>query len=194
VAWKSSAKRYGGVAIFIHWVTAVVILALLVAGIIAATTADDATKSAILRIHAPLGISIAVLTLFRIVWWTSFDRKPPPPSDSGSVQRIGEKAVHGLFYVAILVMGASGIGLMVLSGAGEILFGSKPGPLPDFAKFPPFYGHLIGALLLIALLVGHVGAALWHQLFKRDQLLSRMGVGRATSPDDAVCMATGRRR
>jgi cytochrome b561 len=177
MAWKSSANRYGAVAITIHWVTAVAILALLVAGIIAATTSDDATRAGILRIHAPLGISIAVLTLFRIVWWTAFDRKPAPPSDAGSAQRIGEKAVHGLFYVAILVMGASGIGMMVLSGAGEILFGSKPGPLPDFAKVAPFYGHLVGAVLLVTLLVGHVGAALWHQLIKRDRLLSRMGVG-----------------
>ncbi len=179
MAWKSSANRYGAVAICIHWFTAVAILALLVAGTMAATTADNTTKAAILRIHAPLGISIVVLTVFRVLWWTAFDRKPQPPADAGSAQRMGERAVHGLFYVAILVMGASGIGMIVLSGAGEILFGGKPGPLPDFAEFPPFYGHLIGALLLITLLVGHVGAALWHQWVKRDRLLSRMGVGKA---------------
>jgi cytochrome b561 len=33
--------------------------------------------------------------------------------------------------------------------------------------------------ILLALLVLHVGAALWHQLVKRDQLLARMGVGAA---------------
>ncbi len=179
MAWKSSANRYGAVAISIQGLTAGAILAGLGAGWLAATTTDDAGKAAILRIHAPLGIAIVVLTIFRILWWTAFDRKPLPPADAGSAQRVGEKAVHGLFYVAILVMGASGIGMMVLSGAGEMLFGGKPGPLPDFADFPPFYGHVMGALLLVTLLVGHVGAALWHQLVKRDQLLSRMGVGKA---------------
>lgn len=189
MAWKSSTNRYGAVAISIHWFTAVAILALLAAGTIAATTADDAAKAAILRVHAPLGISIVVLTVLRIVWWTAFDRKPLPPADAGRAQRAGEKAVHGLFYLAILLVGSSGIAMIVLSGAGQILFGGRPGPLPDFAGFPPFYGHLIGALLLVTLLVGHVGAALWHQLVKRDRLLARMGVGKA----EPVLLPGGRR-
>lgn len=179
MALKSNANRYGAVAICIHWITAIAILGLLVAGTIAATATDNATKMAILRVHAPLGIAIVVLTILRIVWWMAFDIKPQPPADIGPVQRAGEKTVHGLFYVAILVMGASGIAMMILSGAGEILFAGKPGPLPDFAALPPFVGHVIGALLLVVLLVGHVGAALWHQWVKRDRLLSRMGLGKA---------------
>jgi cytochrome b561 len=177
MALKSTASGYGVIAICIHWVTAVAVLGLLVAGVIAATTSNDATRAAILRLHAPLGILVVVLTVLRIIWWAAFDRKPLPPADASAAQRMGAKTVHTLFYVAILVMGASGIGMMLLSGAGDILFGVKPGPLPDFARFPPFYGHAFGALLLVTLLVGHVGAALWHQLVKRDHLLGRMGVG-----------------
>ena len=179
MALRSSANRYGAVAISIHWITAVAILGLLVAGSIAAITADDATRAAILRVHVPLGIAIFALTVFRIVWWIAIDRKPAPLSYAGSAQRIGEKTVHGLLYVAVLLMGASGIGMMVLSGAGEILFGGKSAVLPDFTNLPPFYGHLIGALLLVMLLVGHVGAALWHQWIKRDRLLFRMGLGKS---------------
>ncbi len=186
MALKSSVDRYGVVAIAVHWVTAAVVLGLLVAGTMAAITDDDTTRAAILRVHAPLGILIVLLTVFRIVWWAVFDRKPPPPADAGPAQRLGLKTVHALFYVAIIVMGASGIGMMVLSGAGEILFGGKPGPLPDFTRFPPFYGHAIGAVLLVTLLVGHVGAALWHQLVKRDHLLARMGVGTADPRPPAV--------
>jgi cytochrome b561 len=33
--------------------------------------------------------------------------------------------------------------------------------------------------ILLALFVLHVGAALWHQVVKRDRLLARMGVGAA---------------
>ncbi len=33
--------------------------------------------------------------------------------------------------------------------------------------------------LLLALLAAHIGAALYHQFVRRDQLLARMGVGRA---------------
>jgi cytochrome b561 len=31
--------------------------------------------------------------------------------------------------------------------------------------------------VLIALLAGHIGAALWHQFIRHDRLLARMGLG-----------------
>jgi cytochrome b561 len=33
--------------------------------------------------------------------------------------------------------------------------------------------------ILLALFVMHVGAAIYHQVIRRDHLLARMGVGRA---------------
>jgi cytochrome b561 len=37
--------------------------------------------------------------------------------------------------------------------------------------------HAITAKLLMALIVLHVAAALWHQVVRRDGLLRRMGFG-----------------
>ncbi len=85
--------------------------------------------------------------------------------------------MHLLFYVVILGMIASGIGIMVLSGAGSIIFG-QGGVLPDFWKFAPRVPHGIGARLLFALLVLHVGAALYHHVVLRDGLLWRMWFGK----------------
>ena len=94
------------------------------------------------------------------------------------MQALAAKGVHGLLYVAILGLAGSGIAMIVLSGAGEILFGSASGPLPDFWDFAPRYGHAAMAWLMGALLVLHVGAALYHQFVLKDRLLSRMGVGK----------------
>jgi cytochrome b561 len=175
---KSTAGRYGAVAIAIHWVTAAAILVLLVLGLAAANAADPATRAALLRFHVPLGIAVFLLTLFRIAWWWFWDRRPPPLAGLPGWQVGAEHAVRFLIYAAILVLGASGITMMALSGAPAILFGGAPGPLPDFWQFPPMAGHFVAAFALLALAVLHIAAALYHQAIRRDRLLARMGVGR----------------
>jgi len=87
--------------------------------------------------------------------------------------------VHLLFYVAILGMAASGIGMFILSGAGPIIFDGGEGQLPDFWDYKPRVPHGIGARFLIVLLVFHTGAALYHHFVRRDGLLWRMWYGRA---------------
>jgi len=175
---KSTPDRYGSVAIALHWLSAILILGLLVAGFLAANSPDSQAKAAILRLHAPIGIAVLVLTLVRIGWWLFADRKPAPVAGMAPWQVAASKAVHGLLNLLVLGLALSGIGLMALSGAGEILFGGAPGPLPDFWDFTPRYGHAIAARLMLGLLVIHAGAALYHQFVRRDRLFARMGLGR----------------
>lgn len=175
---KSTSDRYGPVAIAIHWVTAIAIAGLLASGFQAAGMADPASKAALLRIHAGVGILVLVLTLLRIAWWWLADRKPVDPPSTPRWRAKAARAVHGLFYVVIFGMAASGIGMLVLSGAGAILFAGSPAPLPDFTLYPPRVPHGIGSRFLIALILFHTGAALYHQFVARDRLLARMGVGR----------------
>jgi cytochrome b561 len=176
--WKSSSERYGRVAIAIHWTSALLIIALMIAGVRAADMTDLAAKASLLRIHAPIGTAVLVLTLGRIVWWLFADRKPDEPVGVPHLQSIAAKAVHILFYVAVLGLAGSGIAMIQLSGAGEILFGTAPGPLPDFWDYTPRYGHAAMATLMAILLALHIGAALYHQFILKDRLLSRMGIGR----------------
>lgn len=176
---KSTQTRYGAVPIAIHWITALALLGLLVSGFRAADMMDDAAKAAILRIHTAVGIAVLLLTLARIVWWIAVDRKPPYPASMPRGQQIASSAVHGLLYLALLLMAGSGVAMMALSGAGDIVWGGAAGPLPDFQQFAPRAGHGLGAMVLIVLTLGHVAAALYHQFVLRDRLLARMGLGRA---------------
>jgi len=177
MALKGSAGRYGSVAIVLHWLSAALILALLAAGFVAANTTDPATKAAILRLHAPTGVFVLALTVLRLVWWLAIDRRPEPLADLPPVQVKAAKAVHGLLYAAIIVLAASGIALMALSGARPILMGEVEGVLPDFWDFPPRYVHGAMAWLLALLVVTHVAAALHHQLIRRDGVMRRMKLG-----------------
>ncbi|MGY6710099.1 MAG: cytochrome b [Rhizobiaceae bacterium] len=175
---KSTPSHYGAVPVTIHWLTALLILMAIITGFRAAGSIDPAAKAALLRVHIPAAIIILLLTIGRIVWWFFLDKKPLPVQGSPAWQERLARAVHVLFYVVILGMAASGIGMMVLSGAGPAVFGGTGAELPNFMQYPPRIPHGLGANLLIALLIAHVGAALYHHFIRRDGLLWRMWYGR----------------
>ncbi|MHA3914180.1 cytochrome b [Halovulum sp. GXIMD14793] len=175
---KSTDKRYGTVAIAIHWITALLIVILLGSGFRIGMLDDSAAKATLLRVHVPLGILILLLTLFRIIWWFFLDRKPAPVEGSPTRQEKSAKAVHFLFYIVILAMVGSGIAMMAMSGAGTIVMGGSEAQLPDFKEYAPRFPHGVGARLMIALMLLHIGAALYHHFVQRDGLISRMWFGR----------------
>lgn len=177
MALKSTSDRYGAVAITIHWLAAILIVALLISGFRASGMTDPAAKITFLRAHAIMGVTILLLTLARIAWWWFADRKPLPVAGQPALQHRAATSVHMLFYVVIVGLAGSGIGMMVLSGAGLIVFGGASGSLPDFWNYLPRVPHGIGARLLIALLVLHVAGALYHQFVKGDRIFARMGLG-----------------
>ena len=171
---KNTSDHYGTIAVSIHWVSAALILIFIGSGFRAASTEDSAAKAAILRVHVPIAVGVLALTLFRIVWWWCFDRKPHPVAGSPHWQERTAQVVHVLFYVVILGMVASGVGMMALSGAAPIIFGGENALLPDFWKYPPRLSHAIGARFLLALLALHVGAELYYHFVRRDGVLWRM--------------------
>ncbi len=174
---KSRLERYGTVAVSIHWLSAVLILALLGSGFQAANAMDTATKAAFLRFHIPIAIMVLLLTTLRIIWWWRFDLKPLPVEGSSAWQERIAGWVHIAFYAVIFGMIASGIGMLVLSGAAPAIFGEPGVVLPHFTDYPPRVPHGLGARLLVALLVFHAGAALYHHFVRSDGLLRRMWFG-----------------
>ena len=177
MALTSSPTRYGSVAIAIHWLTALAILGMLISGLSAANTTDPQTQFTLLRGHAITGSLVGVLTVFRIVWWMFFDRRPADQSGLSRGQSIAAHVVHYGLYAVIIVMVSSGFATVIMTGANLQLFGAAPLPLPDFHLAPPMTVHGILSRVLIALLLGHMGAALYHQFIRRDRLLARMGLG-----------------
>lgn len=177
---KSSLNRYGLISIFFHWVSAAIILALIVLGFRAASTSDLALKASILRLHVPLGGLILVMTVVRL-FWRLIDRRPQDVPGTPAWQAATARGVHALLYVTLVVMGVSGVAMIAMSGAAAILFDGSPTRLPNFWDYAPRIPHGIGAFVLIALITLHVAAAVYHQFIKRDRLLARMGLGRNQS-------------
>lgn len=172
---RSTAERYGSIAVAIHWASAALILAALAGGLAMANIGDAATRAAILPVHIGLGILVLLLTLVRVGWWIWGDRQPSPIANQPPIQEWAARTVHVGLYVAIVVMATSGLATVALSGAVPALLTGAP--LPDFNAYPPRAAHGLGARLLLALLVVHVGAALYHQFVRRDRIFARMGMG-----------------
>lgn len=172
---KSSPARYGSVAITIHWLTPIIILALFATGLLAAGQADPEAQLALVRFHVPLGSAVLVLTLLRVVWWWVADRRPGLPADQPDWQKFAARAVHIALYLIVLLLAASGIATVVLSGALPAIIAGTA--LPDFESVLPRLVHGVSSKVMLGLLALHVGAALYHQFIRRDHLLARMGVG-----------------
>jgi cytochrome b561 len=175
MSMKSTTNRYGSVAIALHWTSALAILGALGGGLAMANSSDPALIRTILPVHIVLGTTALVLTLTRIAWWIWADKRPQPVPGQPGAQELAARIVHGLLYVAVLILASSGVATIVLSGAiGAILSGA---PLPDFDTLIPRMAHEMASNALLVLLALHVGAAAWHQFVRRDRLLARMGVG-----------------
>jgi cytochrome b561 len=175
--WKSTPVRYGTVAVFIHWLGAALVLVLLVTGFRAADMSDAVAKTQLLRVHIPVAIAVLVLTALRLLWWWRWDRKPPPIAGMSPFKVSAARAVHVALLVVTVAMLASGIGMMILSGAGPAVFASPGAMLPDFQEVLPRRPHGLGARAMVVLLLLHVGAALYHHFVQRDGLLKRMWWG-----------------
>lgn len=172
MALRSSATRYGSVAIGFHWLTALLVLGLLALGFLMQGTEDEARLLSY-RLHVAGGVTVLALTALRLLWRIR-DPKPDLPDDLSGPMRFGARAAHILLYLVVIGLVGSGLAIVITSGLGDILTGASNQPVPTEFNVPPRGPHGVLALILIGLLVLHVGAALYHHFIRRDDVLRRM--------------------
>lgn len=172
----------------LHWLMAVMIVAMLFIGI-GMVASVSARHEWLLRIHKPLGIAIFALALIRLA--VRWQHAPPPlPADLPRLQRRAAHASHGLLYGLMLILPL--IGWAMLSAEGDPVMLTESLRLPAILPTDPLafavlrHLHTGLAMLLFVTFLGHMAAALYHGLIRRDGVLSSMTVRRG--------VATGARR
>ena len=177
---RSSAAppRYRRPLVVLHWLLAVIIVAMLALGflVLAPMANADPAKIAILRWHIIGGVvALAVVLLFAGLRW----RQGGPErltAGSRSLDRLS-LIVHRGFYLVVPLIAVSGIATSALAGLPPIVFGGSGAPLPaSFLAFPSFRAHALLALLLVAMIALHLAGALYHQFVRRDQIFARMAL------------------
>lgn len=172
--------RYHPVIVVLHWVLALGIIFSLIAGtfMLAETPNSDPAKMNGLAIHMGVGIVILLLTLVRIVTRLRTQAPDAVEGSSPMLEKLAH-AAHGLLYVGVIVMAASGIAMSLAVDLGGIVFFGSGAPLPEnFDDLAPRFVHGLAAKGLMALIVLHFLAAAYHQHILKDGLMSRMGFGR----------------
>jgi cytochrome b561 len=180
----SSGAAWSGIAKFLHWTIAALILAQFVAGWLAVSWRLSPTKLELFVWHKSTGMLVLALVVVRLVWRATH-RAPPWPLNMPRWERIAARLTHGLLYAAMIAIPLTG---WVVSSAAGVPFSIYWRiPLPSLVAPDRHLAELVanvhGALgiALIVLLVIHVGAALRHHYVKRDDVLVRMLPRRRTS-------------
>lgn len=169
--------RYHPFLVVIHWLSALLVIAMLLMGIFwLKQTPNDEAKIPLFAIHMATGITILLLTVLRLV--VRFATRLPAPARSGSafLDVVGN-ITHILLYLGMLAMGLSGMGAASQAGLMDIVFGGSGNPLPaNLYVFPARIGHGIVGQALLVLIGLHIAGAFYHQWLRKDNLIARMSL------------------
>lgn len=133
-------------------------------------------KVTYLQYHSMWGILLALILIARLI--TRFVFKRPARADAGHpvLNMIG-KVTHFLLYLGVFVMLLSGASMSRQAGLMNVFIGQ--GSLPaDFQIYPPRSIHGMTFSILFLLILLHIGAALYHQFIRKDNLFGRMWFGK----------------
>jgi cytochrome b561 len=170
------SDRFTPVARLLHWLMAVLIIAMLFIGSGMIAGAPE-HYSALSRVHKSIGIAILALAALRLIY-RLLHPAPPLPSDLPAVQRLAAHVSHWLLYALMFALPLIGWAMLSAQSTPIVIFGGVhlPAILPPSA---PHYAqlrslHSLLAYLLFFTVLAHVGAALFHGLVRRDGVLSSM--------------------
>ncbi len=198
MAIGNSPNRYGVVTKGFHWLTALLILAMIPLGYTAktmATTLSDpaivpdqasvALTATLFSIHKTLGVSLFFIALARIIWALS-QPKPGLLNGDRRAEAWLAETVHWLLYGALVLVPLSGwIYHAATTGFAPIWW-----PLGQDLPFVPKNHaladqmaalHYILQWVLIGSIGLHVAGALKHHVIDRDATLRRMLPGKSAA-------------
>ena len=172
----NASHAFHPVARLLHWTMAVLILTMLFIGVGMVSTVSE-KHTWLLAIHKPLGALIFILALIRLGFRL---RHPPPPlpADMSPLMRFIAHASHWLLYTLMIALPLVGWAMLSAGGYPISLGGSLHLPPLMSANFAAFAwlreAHRYLAYLLFFTVLGHMGAALYHGLIRRDDVLPSM--------------------
>lgn len=177
--------HYTPVAKTLHWLMAILLFGLLALGFTMTDLPLSPWKLQLYSWHKWAGVTVFLLLLVRLAWRATH-RPPPLPDRMPKVMQFAAHAGHALLYGLMAAIPLSGWLMSSAKGFQTVWFGVLP--IPDLLEKNQELGNLLQTvhlslnLLLVAVLAGHIGAALKHHFIDRDDVLTRMLPARTSEP------------
>lgn len=184
---RNSEKRYGTVAMALHWLIAVAIIGMIAYGYYLSTLPiTDPRLFQLVQIHKSIGLTILALSLLRVAW-RLVNPVPPLPDTISKPIKILARATHIILYGLIVAIPLAGWAMVSASPLGiptkwfelfewphivplaRLPFDQKPEAEEVFHAIHSWLAYGAAVLLLV-----HAGAALFHHYVLKDDTLRRM--------------------
>lgn len=182
------AVRYRMIVVWIHWITALLLLMQLYIGFTFADMPRGPDKMYVFGWHKTWGALILLLALIRL--GVRLVNPPPPyPSDFPRWERFLAVWSHRLFYFLLLALpltGLAAVSARAEDGTVPLQLGLSIPAIPGIGEaLGESFGGIHETLVWVAivLLVIHVSAAIKNQFFSRTDVADRMPPFRARRQD-----------
>ncbi len=137
------SPRYDAVSQTLHWITAGLVIALLLTGKVGEIEPDE-PESAMFVWHSSLGLLVLLFAVARIIWGF-IGHAPAPPAGMTRLGRVLARSMHVSLYVLLLALPLSGWLAASAEGASANFFWvaslprwdvrtPRPGATPPFAS------------------------------------------------------------
>jgi len=177
ISIKNTRARYGLVAISLHWLMALIIIAMYPLGLyIGSLDYYDAAYKTVPHWHKSIGVMLLMLLVARLLW-----RKisiQPKVLSASAVQKRVVKVAHSSLYFLMFVALLSGYMISTADGRAIAVFNwfeipALPAVLDEQEDVAGLIHYWVTTSLII-LAGAHALAALKHHFFNKDKTLSRM--------------------
>src|ERR1700723_4399291 len=160
-----------------HWLTAGLMLLVFVLAFSIDLATSRASHTAFLQLHRSAGLTVWVVTLFRLAW-RHFAKYPDWPSDMSKTMRVAAMGSEYALYALLLAQPI--LGILQTNAHGDHVNLFFIGQLPALIeKNRPLAHELLSVhralgFFLLSLIALHVSAALFHHFWRRDDRLTAM--------------------
>lgn len=178
---QNSKSAFGWVTIILHWLIAVLILALLALGfVMRRLPLDPSLQFSLYQWHKSFGFTVLALAALRAAWHV-LDRQPQAPAGLSALERRAAGTTHAILIVLALAVPVSGWAVASTSTLNIPSFyfdwfviPHLPMAKSEAAESFWTSAHSILAYATLGLVAFHAMAALYHHLVRRDEVLVRM--------------------
>jgi cytochrome b561 len=173
---KNVVAKYDRVQIILHWLIALIILAMIGLGLYMVELPkqselppdEESVRAFYFLLHKSLGLTSAMLIVIRVIW-RSTHKAPELPATINKWQKKAAGVVQGLLYTVMIAMPISGFLQSMYSSYDTKFWGIV---LPRLAEADSVMRetfsevHEILAFTFIALIILHLAAVIKHHIAK----------------------------